>query len=121
MRWLYFVREYLQPIKSKHREHTVTIIASHGNLLTTFNYIIQRFLPRAELWESFRSFTLPHGVDLLHAQTLIYRTLGTRAIQFKDTFIMHEIPVTVNHAHLTKDFYYEWAAVHQCQVYLNDL
>lgn len=120
MRWLYFVREYLQPIKSRHREHTVTIIASHGNLLTTFDYIIQRFLPRNGLWEQFRSFALPHGVGLLHAQTLMYRTVGTRPITFKDTFVMDEIPITVNHAQLKKDFYYEWAAVHQCQVCPNE-
>lgn len=29
---------------------------------------------------------------------------------------MNEIPVTVNHAHLSKDIYYEWAAMHKCRV-----
>ena len=116
MRWLYFVREYLQPIQSKRREHTITIIASHGNLLTTFDYIIQRFLVRQERLESFASLALPYGVGILHAQTLLYRTVGTKPIYFKETFLMDEIPITVNHAHLRKDFYYEWAAMHQCQV-----
>ena len=121
MRWLYFVREYLQPIKTKRREHTITIIASHGNLLTTFDYIIQRFIDRNEPPESFPSFALPMGVGLLHAQTLLYRATGARPLFFKQGFVMDEIPITVNHAQLKKDFYYQWAAVHQCKVSEIDL
>jgi hypothetical protein len=116
MRWLYFVREYLQPIKSKQREHTITIIASHGNLLTTFDYIIQQFITRGELPDTFASFRLRSGNGLSHAHTLLYRTIGTAPIYFKQGFIMNEIPITVNHAQLRKDFYYAWAAVHRCRV-----
>lgn len=116
MRWLYFVREYLQPIKSERREHTITIIAAHGNLLTTFNYIIKQFLARNHQLESFQTFPLPRGVELAHAETLLYRTVGTKPIYFKTSFMMDEIPITVNHAQLRKDFYYEWAAVHKCRV-----
>jgi len=116
IRWLYFVREYLQPIKSRKREHTVTIIASHGNLLTSFDYIIRQFISKNESPEKFSSFHLPTGTGLAHAQTLLYRTVGARAIYFKSSFLMDEIPITVNHAQLRRDFYYEWAAMHQCRV-----
>ncbi len=116
IRWLYFAREYLQPIKSKQREHTITIIASHGNLLTSFDYIIKQFIAKREDPETFASFSLPTGVALTHAETLVYRTVGAQPIYFKGSFIMNEIPVTINHAQLRRDFYYEWAAMHQCRV-----
>jgi hypothetical protein len=115
-RWLYFVREYLQPVKSTKREHTITIVASHGNLLTTFDYIIRNFVNRNENLETFQSLRLPAGTGLSHAQTLFYRSIGPEPIDFINTFIMNEIPVTVNHAQIRRDFYYEWAAVHQCKV-----
>ncbi len=116
IRWLYFVREYLQPIKSDRREHTITIIASHGNLLTTFDHIISHFINRNHPYETFATFPLSVGTGLSHAETLLYRTMGTEPIRFRQSFSMNEIPVTVNHAQLRKDFYYEWAAVHQCRV-----
>ncbi len=120
LRWLYFVREYLQPIKSKQRENTITIIASHGNILTTFDHIIKQFIARNEPPESFPSFRLSVGLNLAHAETLLYRSIGAQPIYFKHNFIMNEIPITVNHGQLRKDFYYEWAAMHQCRVSKNN-
>jgi hypothetical protein len=124
MRWLYFVREYLQPIKSNRREHSITIIASHGNLLTTFDYIIRNFISRNERPETFAAFPLPVGVGLSHAETLLYRTIGAEPVHLREMFTMDGIPMTINHAQLRKDFYYEWAAMHQCRVStkkINDL
>lgn len=116
MRWLYFSREYLQPLKSSQRENTITIIASHGNLLTTFHYIIQEFINGNHPPEHFPKLRLPQGSGLTHAETLLYRSVGARPIHLRDSFIMEEIPKTVNHVQMRSDIYYEWAAVHQCRV-----
>jgi hypothetical protein len=116
MRWLYFVREYLQPIKSKNRENTITIVASHGNLLTSFDYIIQNVVTRNPKHRDLSTVTLPSGLRLAHAQTLVYRIVGYTPIYFLGSFLVDEIPVTINHAQLRKDFYYAWAAMHRCRV-----
>ncbi|CAF1219891.1 unnamed protein product [Adineta steineri] len=114
-RWLYFVREYLQPIKSTKREHTITIIASHGNLLTTFDYIISHFLSQNIPMEAFPTFRLPLGTGMKHAEVSLYRTIGAERVHFRESYSMIQIPITVNHAHLKRDFYYEWASVHKCR------
>ena len=116
MRWLYFVSEYLQPIKSKNRENTITIIASHGNLLTAFDHIIQKVITKTPKQRDLATVKIPPGLRLAHAQTLLYRTIGYTPIYFIESFLMDEIPVTVNHAQLRKDFYYAWAALHRCRV-----
>jgi hypothetical protein len=113
---MYFVREYLQPIKSSRRENTVTIIASHGNLLTSFDWIINHFIKENLPHDSFGQFPLPVGTGLLHAEALLYHTLGGEPVKFTENFLQWEIPKTINHAQLKKDFYYEWAAVHRCRV-----
>jgi hypothetical protein len=55
-------------------------------------------------------------MGLAHAQTLLYRSIGAKPIHFKNSFTVDEIPITYNHGQLRKDFYYEWAAIHQCRV-----
>ncbi|CAF4609534.1 unnamed protein product [Rotaria sp. Silwood1] len=117
VRWLYFVREYLQPLKSNQPEHSITIIASHGNILTAFNHIIKNFLLRRRPPATFPTFDLPQGTGLAHGDTLYYSSNGAQPIQLQQIIHMNEIPITVNHAHLRKDFYYEWAAMHQCRSY----
>ena len=116
IRWLYFVREYLQPIKSGRREHTITIIAGHGNLFTAFYYIIRNFINKKRRLESFSRFLIPAGNMLSHGQTLLYRITGAEPVCLKETISLNEIPITVNHAYLRKDLYYEWAVTHQCKV-----
>ena len=46
--------------------------------------------------------------------------MGAEPIRFRQSFTMSEIPITVNHAQLRKDFYYEWAAVDKCRVSKNE-
>ncbi|CAF5117973.1 unnamed protein product, partial [Rotaria magnacalcarata] len=115
-RWHYFVREYLQPPQTDRPEHTVTIIAGHGNLFTTFDHIIKHYFTRRRPLEEFSSFSLPTVTTLSHGQTLLYRTVGTEVPKLVESVAMNEIPITVNHAVLRKDFYYEWAAMHQCRL-----
>ncbi|CAF4478637.1 unnamed protein product [Rotaria socialis] len=114
-RWYYFVREYLQPPQTDRPEHTVTIIAGHGNLFTAFDHIIRRYFARRRPLEEFLSFSLPTVTTLSHGQTLLYRTVGAEIPKLVESVTMNEIPITVNHAVLRKDFYYEWAAMHQCR------
>ena len=91
LRWLYFVREYLQPLKSRTPENTITIIASHGNLLTSFDFIVDSFLRQNVPLESFPKVRLPVGTGILHAQTLQYRSVGSQMIYLVTMFLMNEI------------------------------
>ena len=115
-RWLYFVYEYLQPKRSGRYEHYITIIASHGNLLTAFHHIIENVVLRDQSASSLLKLELPKGTSLLHAQVMWYQTIGTRPINLVDKFRMDEIPITVNHAQLTRDEYFYWAREHHCRV-----
>ncbi|CAF0855023.1 unnamed protein product [Rotaria sordida] len=116
-RWLYFVREYLQPIKSQQPEHIITIIASHGNILTAFDHIIKNFIHKKRPPSGFPTFPLPSGTGLAHGDTLHYTSIGVEPLQLQQIIRMNNIPITVNHAHLRKDFYYEWANFHKCRSY----
>ncbi|UJR37133.1 hypothetical protein I4U23_029837 [Adineta vaga] len=115
LRWMYFVREYLQPIKSDEREHTITIIASHGNLLTSFSYIINNFIHENQPYNTFHHFNFPISTGVTHAGILYYKTYGSEPITQRSYMRQDEIPITVNHAQLGRDWLYEWAAQHQCR------
>lgn len=115
-RWLYFVREYLQPIKSDRPEHSITIVSTHGNLLTSFDHIIRGFVNRFHNLETLASFDLPQSTGVLHAHVLLYRSVGSRPINLLNMYSMKEIPITINHAEVQREIYYHWAAVHRCRV-----
>ena len=113
---MYFVKEYLQPIQSEMAQRTITIVAAHGNLLTSFDYIIGSYANRMSQWTQLKAATLPHSTGLLHAEMLQYHSIGAKPLRLERITKMAELPITVNHAMLSRDLYYRWAAEHQCKV-----
>jgi hypothetical protein len=95
-------------------------VAAHGNLLTSFDYILGAFVNAKLDPKTFPALDLPHGTGIMHAQTLLYRSIGHQPAELLDMLFVNEIPVTVNHAQLRRDFYFHWAAVHQCRVSILD-
>ncbi|CAF0888301.1 unnamed protein product [Adineta ricciae] len=116
LRWMYFVSEYLQPVKSDRPETTITIVASHGNLLTSFDYIIHNFVHEGHPPHTFGQFQFPVSTGLTHGETLLYLITGNELIQRIAFFQQNEIPITINHAQLGRDYYYQWAALFQCKI-----
>lgn len=113
---MYFVQEYLQPVKSDHPETTVTIVASHGNLLTSFDYIIHYFVHQEHAFDSFGRFNFPVSTGLTHGEILLYLITGSELIQRIASFQQKEIPITINHAQLARDYHYQWASILKCKV-----
>jgi hypothetical protein len=113
---MYCVKEYLQPIRSDTAHRTITIIAAHGNLLSSFDHIITNYLNRNHQENTFAELRLPHSTTMAHAQVNMYHSIGVRPIRVERTYRMMQIPITVNHAMLSEDLYYRWASEYQCQV-----
>ena len=115
-RWMYCVKEYLQPIQSENAHRTITIIAAHGNLLSSFDHIITNYLHRNTHGETFADLRLPYSTTMMHAQVTLYHSIGTKPLRVERTYHMAQIPVTINHAMLSADLNFRWASEFRCRV-----